>query len=95
MKKFLLAMPIGILLGACATVVDETRTNAVIEKGFNTGERYQIRTRTLEGANGTYEQTSVIYRSVSRVCIKDSPGDCEKTAEFLIDDYFNGGSINF
>jgi hypothetical protein len=82
------ALPTALLvLSACATVVDEKRTMAVLERGFNAGERYEIRTRTIQGPNGLYEQTSVVYRGFTRLCRIDSPGDCEKAAEQLIDDY--------
>ncbi len=93
MKKLLLALPVSVLVSACATIIDETSTTAVLQSGFYAGKEYQIRTRLLEGPNGPYERTDVVYRSVSRNCIKDSPGDCEKAAELLIDSYLSGIGI--
>ena len=72
-------------LAACSTVVDEKTTTAVLRDGFYAGTQYQIRTRTMQGANGTYTQTSVVYNGVTAVCIPDSPGDCENAARNLID----------
>ncbi|WP_187432235.1 hypothetical protein ROLI_031650 [Roseobacter fucihabitans] len=79
------ALAITALLAACATVTDETRRTAVLEKGFNAGQVYEIRERTVEGQAGTYTQTSVIYRGYARTCIIDSPQDCETKAQSLID----------
>lgn len=82
-------MPIAatMMLSACATISEETRTPAVLEGGFYGGERYELRTRLLEGPNGTYSQTSVVYRGLARTCILDSPNDCELKARNLIDEY--------
>jgi hypothetical protein len=74
------------LISACAAVSNETRTTAVIEDGFYQGTEYQIRTQLIEGPEGSYERTSVVYRGVSRTCILDSPGDCESKAERLIEE---------
>ncbi len=82
-----LALLAALALCACATVTDETRTTAVIEGGYYHGERYEIRERTLQGQTGTFEQTSVVYRGLARTCIKDSLGDCTKTALALIEFY--------
>ena len=77
----------ALLLSGCATVSDETRIPAVLERGFYAGERYEIRRRVIDGPNGTYEQTSVVYKGVARTCIYDSPNDCEYAAERLIEEY--------
>jgi len=77
----------ALLLGACTTVTNETRTPAVVQDGFYAGERYEIRQQQVEGPNGPYERTSVVYRGVARGCIKDSPKDCEVTAKALIEAY--------
>ncbi|MDW3180965.1 MAG: hypothetical protein R8F89_03055 [Roseobacter sp.] len=45
-----------------------------------------MRTRLIEGPNGPYDQTSVVYRGIARTCILDSPNDCEVTARSLIDE---------
>lgn len=78
---------LALLLGACTTVKNETRTPAVVEGGFFDGYRYEIRQRLIEGPNGTFEQTSVVYRGLSRPCILGSPNDCESAAEALIEEY--------
>ena len=81
------ALTTALLLGACATVSNETRTQAVLETGLNAGERYEIRTRLLEGPNGSFEQTSVVYRGYSKTCRIDSPNDCKLAARQLIEEY--------
>jgi hypothetical protein len=75
-----------LMMSACATVSNETRTTAFIEDGFYQGIEYQVRTQFIEGPEGSYERTSVVYRGVSRTCILDSPGDCESKAERLIEE---------
>lgn len=86
----------AIALSACATIVDEQTTETSLQRGINAGERYTIRQRTLEGPQGRYEQTTVVYRGVSSVCRIDSPNDCERAAEVLINNYaFGGMSDNF
>ncbi len=80
--------PAGLmLLTACATVATETRTPATLQDGFFAGQRYEIRTRLIEAPEGNYEQTSVVYRGISRTCIPDSPRDCERAARGLIEEY--------
>ncbi len=59
-------------LFGCTTVVDEQRVDAVIQRGFNTGQPYVIRTRTLQGPQGTFEQTSVLVNGISAVCRIDN-----------------------
>jgi hypothetical protein len=93
--KFLLPAA-AVALSACATIVDEKTTNAVIQSGFNAGERYTIRQRTMEGPQGTYQQTSVVYKGISATCRIDSPNDCARAAETLVNNYsFGGISDNF
>lgn len=82
--KLLVAM---VFLASCATVTSETSTPKVLESGFYAGERYTLRQRQMEGRNGPFVQTSVVYRGVSSLCIIDSPGDCEIAARNLIDGY--------
>ena len=82
--RFLALASLTILV-SCTTIVEETTTTAVLRNGLNAGTEYQIRTRTLQGPNGIYTQTSVLYNGVSNVCILDSPGDCEAAARNLID----------
>jgi hypothetical protein len=76
-----------LVLSACATVTSETSTQARLEGGFYDGEPYEIRTQVLEGPNGTFERTSVVYRGLARTCIKDSPNDCTYAARDLITYY--------
>jgi hypothetical protein len=80
-----------VLLAACGTVVDERRTTAVLSEGFNQGERYDIVTQTVQGPNGTYERTRVVYWGRSAPCILDSPRDCEFAARRLVDQRFSSG----
>lgn len=61
-------------LSACATVVDETRTSIMVD-----GRAYELRTRTLEGTDGTFQQSSVVVRNRLYTCLPASPGDCEAT----------------
>lgn len=61
-----------LTLGACASVTDERLSTLVVN-----GEEYTLRTRTLEGPNGSFETTSAIVRGKAFVCRIDSPGDCE------------------
>ncbi len=87
-------IPIGlILLGACGTVVDERRTSAVLSDGYYAGEPYEIVTQTVQGQNGTYERTRVLYWARTAPCIADSPGDCEAAARRLIDQRFTVGGF--
>ncbi|MFK7882051.1 hypothetical protein [Roseobacter sp.] len=82
-----LSISAAFILSACANVVEETRTQAVLDGGFFDGEPYEIRTRLMEGPNGTYEQTRVVYKGFARTCIRDSPNDCESKARNLINEY--------
>ena len=84
-KKFYAGIALATL-AACATVEGETRTTAVVQDGFYKGEVYQVRTQTLNGAQGEFERSSVVYRGFSRVCRANSPGDCEKAAVSLIEE---------
>lgn len=87
MKVKAISMSALLLASACAatTIVDEQVTEAFVEDGYYGGYRYFVRTRTLQGVNGTYEQSSVVYRGLSRQCIPTSPNDCESKAERLIE----------
>ena len=80
-----LIVAVALTLGACTTITNETSTTAVLEEGFNAGQRYEIRQRTLQGKDGSYMQTSVVYRGFAKTCIIDSPNDCESAARALID----------
>lgn len=87
MRLSFFAIAVPLVLSACATVSNETRTQAVLQGGLNDGERYEIRQRLIEGPTGSYEQTSVVYKGFARTCILDSPMDCEVKARQLIDEY--------
>ena len=76
-----------LLLSGCATVSNEKRIPAVLKSGFHAGKKYEIRQRLIDGPNGTYEQTSVVYKGQTRTCIFDSPNDCEYKAQRLIEEY--------
>jgi hypothetical protein len=82
-----------LVLSACAEVLDETRTTAVLPNGYYKGETYDIVTRTIQGRNGPYKQTRVVYWGTSAPCILDSPTDCEKAARRLIDHRLTGGGF--
>ncbi|WP_187429471.1 hypothetical protein ROLI_032610 [Roseobacter fucihabitans] len=70
-----------LALGACATVSSETISTVVVD-----GEAYDVRTRTIEGANGSYETSSVRVNARYYLCILDSPGDCEAAARRGLED---------
>lgn len=82
----LIAGAVLIALTACATVVDENSEVREIPDGFYAGYKYLLRTQTVSGSQGPYERTSVVYKGFSRVCIKNSPKDCEKAARALIEE---------
>lgn len=84
--KFIIPIS-AVVLTACSTVTDESRSSAFLEQGYYEGQRYEIRQRFIEGPAGSYEQTSVVYRGQARTCILDSPGDCELKAQKLIEEY--------
>lgn len=62
----------GLLaLTACAPVTDEKRSTIDVE-----GSAYELRTRTVDGPNGPYQQSSVKVKNKYYICLPDSPGDC-------------------
>jgi len=75
-----------VALSACTTIENETGEVREIPDGFYAGYQYLVRTQTVSGSQGSYERTSVVYKGLSRTCIKDSPEDCEKTARALIEE---------
>lgn len=60
-----------VALTACAPVTDETRSTIDVE-----GSTYELRTRTLDGPNGPFQQSSVKVKNKYYICLPDSPGDC-------------------
>lgn len=70
-SRFLPALCV-LALGACATVAEEQLSSIVVDD-----ESYVLRTRTIEGPNGSFETTSARVRGKYFICKIDSPGDCE------------------
>ena len=62
----------ALLLASCGTV-ENTKTGVITVRD----ENYELRTRTIDGPQGTYEHTSVNVRGIYFPCKIDSPGDCE------------------
>jgi len=75
-----------IILAACATIEGETREVRELSEGYYAGTQYVLRTQLVSGSQGQYERTSVWYNGRSRVCIKDSPKDCELAARVVIEE---------
>ena len=90
--NFRFAIPAALaFVAACSTVLDETRTPAVLQTGYYAGEPYEIVTRTMQNDDGsTFERTQVVYRGRAAVCRVDSPRDCELAAQRLINEFFFG-----
>lgn len=86
MSTWLKAGVMLIILGACATIEDEQSEVRELPDGYYVGTQYLLRTQTISGSQGQFERTTVLYKGRSRVCIKDSPKDCEKAARALIDE---------
>ena len=86
MRKLLIATTALLAMTACAQVQNETGEVRELPDGFYAGTKYIVRTQTVAGRNGPVERTSVVFRGISRTCIKDSPGDCEKAARALIEE---------
>lgn len=72
-------------LTACTTISEEQVETRTINSGFYAGTEYQVRTRTMQGSRGAYTQTSVALNGLTKVCILDSPGDCDRAARNLAD----------
>lgn len=63
---------LSLSLTACGTVEQETFTPIVVD-----GRTYELRTRTIDGPNGSYQTTSAMVGRIAYLCKIDSPGDCE------------------
>ncbi len=61
-----------LILPACAEVKNESFSTITLK-----GREYELRTRTIEGANGPYVTHSVRANTGYRTCNPDSPGSCE------------------
>jgi hypothetical protein len=79
-----------LICAGCAPVLDVRSEARQLDRGFYSGETYQLRTVTVQRADGPEEITSVVYRGNSRVCLPDSPNDCESKAYWLIDEIKSG-----
>ncbi|WP_300059543.1 hypothetical protein [uncultured Roseobacter sp.] len=65
-------------LAACGTRVIDTRLSTIIVDD----ELYTLRTRTIEGPNGTYQTTSARVYNSYYPCKLASPGDCAAAVRF-------------
>lgn len=61
-----------VVVAACATVENETTSTIELN-----GRSYELRTRSIDGANGTYTTHSVRANGTYRTCDPMSPGSCE------------------
>lgn len=68
-RTFLIAA--AILLSACGSVTNETTSTINVD-----GRNYELRTRTIQGPNGTYDTSSVRVNGAYVQCIPSSPGSC-------------------
>lgn len=84
---FIAFAALALLTSGCASVISDTRVPMIVQGGAYKGEEYDLRTLTLQGRNGPYTQTQVVYRGVTRPCLIDSPTDCDKIANQVISDY--------
>ncbi|MGD9294762.1 MAG: hypothetical protein PVI41_07760 [Roseobacter sp.] len=62
----------AVIVSGCSTVQDESYSTIVLN-----GREYDLRTRTMEGPNGTYVTHSVRANTGYRTCDPNSPGSCE------------------
>jgi hypothetical protein len=76
MRLTSLSLCAALLLPACSTVLDESRQSFTSASGFT----YEVRTRTMQGPQGTYQTSDALAGGVATPCRIDSPGDCEAAA---------------
>jgi hypothetical protein len=69
-RAFLIAS--AVLLSTCGTVTNETRSTIMVD-----GRSYPLRTRTIQGSDGSYDTSSVQAKGTWRLCLPASPGSCE------------------
>jgi hypothetical protein len=69
-RAFLIAS--AVLLSTCGTVTNETTGTIILD-----GRSYQLRTRTIQGSDGSYNTSSVQAKGTWRQCLPASPGSCE------------------
>ena len=72
MKLRLILVTTALFLSACATAQNENFSTINLN-----GRDYELRTRTMSGASGSFVQNSVLAHGTWRTCLPDSPGDCE------------------
>lgn len=72
MKPRLFLCAAGLLLSACGSVVNESTSSINVD-----GRSYELRSRTIQGANGSYDTSSVRVNGVYYQCLPASPGSCE------------------
>lgn len=72
MRPVLFVTALSLVVTGCATIESESIGEVVVN-----GRSYELRTRTLNGPNGTYESSHVVVRGNTEVCRPQSPGDCE------------------
>lgn len=61
-----------IALSACGTVTNESFSTIEVND-----DTYNIRTRTIDGPNGSYQTSSVQVYGLQYQCLPESKGDCE------------------
>ncbi len=72
MKPIIFLFSTALVLSACGTVTNETKGTIVLD-----GRTYELRTRTIQGSNGSYDTSSVRAHGTWRICLPASPGSCE------------------
>lgn len=61
-----------LALSACGTLVSESSSTIMVD-----GRSYELRTSVIDGPQGTYQQSRVVVKSQTYLCLPESPGDCE------------------
>lgn len=69
LRNWIIVAAVG--LAGCGEVVEESYGTIVVD-----GQNYDVRSRVIDGPNGSYTKTSVIVGNVPHTCLPDSPGDC-------------------
>ena len=72
MKPIVFLFASALVLSACGTVTNETRGTINLD-----GRTYELRTRTMQGSDGSYNTSSVRAKGTWRQCLPASPGSCE------------------
>lgn len=61
-----------LVLSACGSLVSQSSSTIIVD-----GRSYELRTSVIDGPQGTYEQSRVVVKNQTYLCLPDSPGDCE------------------